>query len=340
MTMKAVGFRTSLPIEAEDSLFDFDAPMAMLEKDHDIVVKVSAASVNPVDSKWRIRTAIDQILETPNIVGYDVVGTVSELGSNVTKFSVGDRVYYSGDFMRQGCNAEYHTVDSRVVAKAPTSLSDVEAAVFPLVTLTSWEAIFDRMRIDPNEEKTLLLIGGAGGVGSSAIQIVKQLTNLTVIATASRPETEAWCKEMGADHVVNHHNLIESVRALGTETVDYIFNVADTVGHWDAMVELIVPQGTISSIVDFTDGVPLGQLQYKSITFAWELMFTRPWYETDDIARQGEILRQMAELIDSGCIKKIRQKTISGLNAASIKEAHGLIESGKTIGKIAINYQA
>ncbi len=337
--MKAIGFKTSQPIDAEDSLFEFDAPMATIERENDIVVKVSAASVNPVDSKVRTRFAVDQELDDPIIPGYDAVGTVIELGSSVKNFQVGDRVYYAGDFTRQGSNAEYHTVDARIVAKAPTSLIDIEAAALPLTTLTGWEALFDRMNIDPSAEgKTLLIIGGTGGVGSITIQIAKQLTKLNVIATASRPESAAWVKKMGADHVANHHNLIDSVRELGFETVDYILNLADTVGHWDATVELIATQGTICSIVDFEGSVELGKLMFKCVTFAWELMFTRPMYNTEDISRQHEILESMACLIDEGRITSILQTTISGFNAENHKQAHRLIESGRTIGKIAIDY--
>lgn len=339
MTMKAVGFTKSLPIEEEKSLFDFETDVAKPERPHDVVVRVHAASVNPVDFKWRTRTAVDGELDSPTILGYDAVGEVIELGSSVEGFKIGDRVFYSGDFTRQGCNSEFHCVDSRIIALAPTTLNDTDAAVFPLVTLSAWEAIFDRMKIDGSDDGTILLIGGAGGVGSLTIQLLKRLTKLKVIATASRPETRDWCLELGADEVVDHRNLIAAVKDVGYETVDYIFNVADTVGHWDAMVELIAPQGTISSIVDFTESVPFGQMQYKSVTFAWELMFTRPWYQTSDIGRQGQILSELTQLIDNGHIRSIRKSTLNGLSAETLKKAHQAVESGRAIGKVAIDYE-
>lgn len=266
------------------------------------------------------------------------MGEVVSVGSKVTNFTEGERVYYAGDVTRPGTNAQYHAVDSRIVARAPKGLTDAEAAVVPLTALTGWEALFDRLRVDPSERKTLLIIGGAGGVGSITTQIAKQLTNLTVIATASRPETEAWVKEMGADYVANHRNLVESVHDLGFETVDYIFNVADTVGHWDAMAELIAPQGMIGSIVEFDSGIDLSKLQGKSVGFVWELMFTRSIYKTQDMYKQGDILKQVANLIDSGRIQSTLTKEINGFNAESLKQGHRLMESGAMIGKLAINF--
>lgn len=335
--MKAIGFTKSLPIESEDSLFQFekDQPSA---KEFDLVVKVTAVSVNPADAKIRIRTAKESDHAEPKIPGYDAVGVVVELGPKAKGFKIGDRVWYAGDVTRDGSNAEYQAVDSRIVAHAPLSRSDAEAAVMPLTGLTGWEALFDRLRVDPTENKTLLIIGGAGGVGSVTIQLAKQLTQLTVIATASRPETSEWVKELGADHVADHRDLVTSVKGLGFDTVDYIFNVADTKGHWDAMAELIAPQGTISSIVEFDGGVDLSKLQGKSAGFVWELMFTRSLFGTDDISRQHDILFQLANLMDAGRIKSTLSETISGFSVSSIKEAHRRIESGKTIGKIAVTY--
>ena len=338
--MKAIGFKQSLPIDQPQSLIEFETDKPSVERDHDIVVNVHAVSVNPVDAKVRSRFAVDKELDQPIIPGYDAVGIVSEVGSSVSKVSVGDRVFYAGDFTRPGSNAEYQTVDSRIVASAPTSLTDCEAAALPLTALTAWEALFDRMRVDPTKPGTLLIIGGAGGVGSIATQIAKQKTKLQVIATASRPETEAWVKKMGADHVANHHDLVASVRRLGIDNVDYIFNVADTVAHWDSTVELIAPQGTICSIVDFEGKVELGALIYKSVTFAWELMFTRPMHNTADIDRQHHILAEVAALYDDGRLITTLTKELKGFAVANQREAHRLIESGTTIGKIAIDYSS
>ena len=335
--MKAVGFSESKTIDEENSLYEFE--MAVPEVgETDLLVKVSAVSVNPVDAKIRVRAAMQKALESPRVLGFDAVGEVVSVGSKVTNFTEGDRVYYAGDVTRPGTNAQYHAVDSRIVARAPKGLNDAEAAVVPLTALTGWEALFDRFRIDPSERKTLLIIGGAGGVGSITTQIAKQLTNLTVIATASRPETEAWVKKMGADYVANHRNLVESVHELGFETVDYIFNVADTVGHWDAMAELIAPQGMICSIVEFDSGIDLSKIQGKSVGFVWELMFTRSIYKTQDMYKQGDILKRVANLIDSGRIQSTLTKEINGFNAESLKQGHRLMESGAMIGKLAINF--
>lgn len=338
-TMQAIGFTQSLPIEESDSLqlITQDVPTV---SGFDVLVKVSANSINPADVKIRIRTAADKPLEIAKILGYDAVGTIVAVGEKVTKFSTGDRVYYAGDVSRAGSNAEYQAVDSRIIALAPKSLSDAEAAVMPLTSLTGWEALFDRLRVNPTEQKTLLIIGGAGGVGSITTQIAKQLTNLTVIATASRPETEAWVKKMGADYVANHRDLVNSVRGLGFEYVDYIFNVADTKGHWDSMVELIAPQGMIASIVEFDGGVELSKLQGKAAGFVWELMFTRSLYNTDDIEKQHDILFQMANLIDSGRIQTTLGETVKGFSLESFKQAHKLVESGKGVGKVAIDFNA
>ncbi len=335
--MKAIGFSESKTIDEENSLYEFE--MAMPEiGEFDLLVKVAAISVNPADAKIRVRSAVNKTLESPRVLGFDAVGEVVSVGSKVTNFTEGERVYYAGDVTRPGTNAQYHAVDSRIVARAPKGLTDAEAAVVPLTALTGWEALFDRLRVDPSERKTLLIIGGAGGVGSITTQIAKQLTNLTVIATASRPETEAWVKEMGADYVANHRNLVESVHDLGFETVDYIFNVADTVGHWDSMAELIAPQGMIGSIVEFDSGIDLSKLQGKSVGFVWELMFTRSIYKTQDMYKQGDILKQVANLIDSGRIQSTLTKEINGFNAESLKQGHRLMESGAMIGKLAINF--
>ena len=335
--MKAIGFTQSLAITEQDSLFEFETSLPEL-KNNDLLVKVSATSINPADAKIRIRSAKDKTLEQPKVLGYDAVGEVVGKGADVEGFEVGDRVYYAGDVTRMGANAEYQAVDYRITAKAPKSLSDEAAAVMPLATLTAWEALFDRLRVRPEEKKSILIIGGAGGVGSITIQLAKQLTNLNVIATASRPETEQWVRDMGADYVVNHRNLVESVREQGIQHVDYIFNVADTKGHWESMVELIAPQGTISSIVEFDGGIDLSALQGKSAGFVWELMFTRSLFNTEDIQKQQDILFQAANLIDAGRIKTTLTTTLNGFSVDTIKDAHQRIESSASIGKTAIKY--
>ncbi|QKJ23631.1 zinc-binding alcohol dehydrogenase family protein [Poseidonibacter lekithochrous] len=336
--MKVIGFKTSLDIEKEESLISFEKQKPTAEN-FDVLVEVNAVSVNPADAKIRIRSAKDITLDNAKILGYDAVGVIKEIGKDVSDFKIGDRIFYAGDVSRDGSNAQYQLVDSRIIAKAPSSLNDIEASVLPLTSLTGWEALFDRLKVSAFEKKTLLIIGGAGGVGSITTQIAKELTNLTVITTASREETIAWSKSMGADYVANHKDLINSVKSLGFENVDYIFNTADTIGHWDAMAELIAPQGMIASIVEFDGNVNLSKLQGKSAGFVWELMFTRSLFKTEDMKKQHQILSQISSLVDCGRIKTTLTQSINGFTVESIKEAHSQIETGKTIGKIAINYK-
>ncbi|WP_428775554.1 zinc-binding alcohol dehydrogenase family protein [Vibrio sp.] len=336
-TMRAVGFQSSLPIDAPDSLTEYQLPVPTVNSG-ELVVRVKAVSVNPADAKIRVRAASSEKLPQPRILGYDAVGQIVAIGEGVDGFALGDQVYYAGEVTRPGSNAEYQAVDARLVAHTPKSLTEAETAVLPLTALTAWEALFDRLKVDIHARKTILVIGGAGGVGSMFIQLAKQLTNLRVIATASRKESEAWVRQMGADYVVNHADLVNSVRDHDFDYVDYIFNCADTQGHWDAMAELIAPQGMICSIVEFDGGVDLSKLQGKSAGFIWELMFTRSLYQTQDISRQQDILFQLANLIDAGRIQSTLTETIQGFGADQFKQAHQMIESAATIGKIAILY--
>nr|WP_319948166.1 zinc-binding alcohol dehydrogenase family protein [uncultured Shimia sp.] len=335
--MKAIGFTRSHPIDHPDSLKEFEVPKPE-PLEYDLIVRIDAVSVNPADAKIRIRSAQDQERETPRILGYDALGTIEAMGAAVTGFALGDRVFYAGDVTRDGSYAEYQAVDARIAAKAPQTLKKAEAAALPLVSLTAYEALFDRMKLTKDQKGTLLIIGGAGGVGSTMTQLAKALTDMTVIATASRPETRDWVQRMGADHVADHRDLVSSVRDLGFENVDYIFNAADTKGHWNAMADLIAPQGTIGAIVEFDGGVDLSKLQGKSVTFVWELMFTRSLFSTPDLTRQGEILAEIASLADTGKLRSTVSQEFSGLSAASFKAAHQSIETGATIGKISVTY--
>ena len=335
--MKAIGIKTSHEITHEDSLVEFEIKKPKAEG-FDIVVKVNAVSINPVDTKVRANSAKNIILDQPKILGYDAVGIIDSIGEKVTNLKVGHRVFYAGDVTKNGSNSQFQLVDSRIVALAPNSIKDDEAAVLPLTSLTAWEAMFDRMDIKQNENKTILIIGGAGGVGSIATQLAKVTTNLTVIATASREETASWCKSMGADYVVNHKDLVNEVKKAGFQTADYIFNVADTKMHWDAMAELIAPQGKICSIVDTSENVDLNMIKAKSVTFIWEFMFTRAMFNTDDIEKQSVILTKIASLIDEQKIKTTLTKTIKGFSVENLKEAHKITEYGKNIGKIAITF--
>ncbi|ADB39918.1 zinc-binding alcohol dehydrogenase family protein [Spirosoma linguale] len=337
--MKAVGFKTSLPISEAESFIDVD-----LEKPapggRDLLVKVDAISVNPVDFKIRQNSAKDTVLEQPKIIGWDAVGVVEAVGSDVSLFKVGDAVYYAGDITRSGSNAEYQLIDERIVGRKPTTLSNEAAAGIPLTALTAWEIFFDRMRLSPERDrnKTLLIIGGAGGVGSIAIQLAKKLLGLHVIATASRPETIDWCKKMGADLVVNHRNLIDEVRNAGFQYVDYIVDFVDTNGYWDTLAELIKPQGHIASITGSAAPVVLNKLKNKSVSFSWEFMFTRSTYQTDDMIEQHHILNQVADLLDEGVLQPTVTQTLHGLTADALKQAHAQLESGTTIGKLVISF--
>ncbi|MBF4515645.1 zinc-binding alcohol dehydrogenase family protein [Flavobacterium sp. ANB] len=337
--MKAIGFKTSLDIAEKESFIEFETPKP-IPGARDLLVKISAISVNPVDFKIRQNSAKDTVLETPKIIGWDAVGIVEAIGENVTLFNIGDEVYYAGDITKQGSNAEFQVIDERIVGRKPKSLSIEEAAAIPLTGLTAWEILFDRIRINPEKDKgkTILIIGGAGGVGSIAIQLAKKIAGLTVISTASRPETIDWCKQQGADFVVDHKNLIASTREAGFEFVDFILDFVDTNFYWDTMVELIKPQGHIASITGSSEPVVLNKLKGKSVSFSWELMYTRSMFETEDIQEQHNILNKIADLLDDGTLKSTLKQTLTGLTVDNLKQAHQLLESGKTIGKIAIKF--
>jgi NADPH2:quinone reductase len=336
--MKAVGFKTSLAIEEAESFIDFEITTPQ-PTGHEILVKVKAAGVNPVDFKVRQNSAKEKMLDIPKIIGWDAAGVVEAVGSDVTLFKAGDEVYYAGDITKNGSNAEFQLVDERIVGKKPTSLTYAEAAAMPLTTLTAWEILFDRMRINEKDKgKSILIIGGAGGVGSIAIQIAKKVAGLTVLATASRAESVEWCKRLGADYVVNHRDLVNEVRAAGFQQVDFILDFVDVNQYWDAFAELIRPQGAIGSISDPVQPVNLRQLKSKSVSFHWELMFTRSMFQTEDIIEQHYILNKAAELFDNGTLQPTLTTTLNGLLADNFKNAHRKLESGSTIGKLVIEY--
>lgn len=335
--MKAIGFKTSLPITHKESFIEFETDIPK-PAGYDILVKIRAAAVNPVDYKVRQASAKDKVLEPPKIIGWDAVGTVEATGEKVTLFNKGDEVFYAGDINRAGSYAEYQLVDERIAGHQPQNISVAEAAAMPLTGLTAWELLFDRMRISKGKDKgkSILIIGGAGGVGSIAIQLAKRVAGLTVIATASRPETKAWCLKQGADHVVNHHHLINEVRAAGFETVDFIADFVNTNSYWDAMAELIKPQGHIASITGSSEPVALNKLKNKSVSFSWELMFTRSNFQTDDMIEQHHILNRLSGLLDDGIIHSTLTTILNGLSANNFKKAHALQESGETIGKTVV----
>ena len=336
--MKAIGFKTSLPIDHPDSFIEFEAEKP-IPSGKNLLVKVSAISVNPVDYKIRQNSAKDIVLDTPKIIGWDAAGIVEAVGDEVSLFKVGDEVYYAGDIGKSGSNSEYQLIDERIVGNKPKSLSMEEAAAIPLTTLTAWEIMFDRIRIlEKDRNKTILIIGGAGGVGSIAIQIAKKVAGLTVITTASRPETIEWCKTQGADYVVNHKNLINEVRNLGFQYVDFILDFVDTNFYWDIMAELIKPQGHIASITGSAAPVALNKLKNKSASFSWELMYTRSIFETEDMIEQHHILNKVANLLDEGLLKTTLKQTLTGFSAENLKKAHQQLENNTTIGKIVVKF--
>ncbi|MFC6100513.1 zinc-binding alcohol dehydrogenase family protein [Olivibacter domesticus] len=336
--MKAIGFKTSLPITDNDSFIEFETAKP-IPAGRDLLVKIAAVSVNPVDFKIRQNSAKDMVLASPKIIGWDAVGVVEAVGEEVSLFKIGDEVYYAGDITRSGSDAEYQLIDERIVGEKPKPLSIEEAAAMPLTVLTAWEIMFDRLRINEKDRgKSILIIGGAGGVGSIAIQIAKKVAGLTVITTASRPESVAWCEQQGADYVVNHKDLLNEIRKAGFRYVDFILDFVDTNLYWDSMVELIKPQGHIASITGSSTPVMLNKLKNKSASFSWELMYTRSTFQTDDLIEQHYILNKVAELLGDGTLKTTLKETLSGFTVDNFKRAHQQLESGKTIGKIVIKF--
>ncbi|MED4454677.1 zinc-binding alcohol dehydrogenase family protein [Metabacillus fastidiosus] len=336
--MKAIGLLKYLSIEKEESLIDIELPRP-IPKGRDLLVKIEAISINPVDVK--VRAPKEKIEKEPKILGWDASGIVVEVGEECESFKVGDEVFYAGSITRPGTYSEYHLVDERIVGRKPNTLSYSESAALPLTAITAWEALFDRLDIElinkvENEFKNILIIGGAGGVGSIAIQLAKY-AGLHIIATASRQETRDWVKKLGADHVINHYQSFKNQLAdLQINEVDFILCLNNTDQHWNNMGEIIKPQGKICSIVENKEFLDLNILKNKSVTFVWEFMFTRSMYHTDDMIKQHFLLNKISGLIDKGEIKTTINKKLSPINAATIKEAHQLIETGSTIGKIVI----
>ncbi len=335
--MKAIALSQYLPIDNPLSLQDIELPTPVATG-RDILVKVEAISVNPVDAK--LRAPRDEVLTEPRVLGWDVAGTVVAVGPEVSLFAVGDAVYYAGSVTRPGANSEYHLVDERIVGHKPASLNFAQAAALPLTTITAWEALFDRLAISStgaDAGKRILIIGGAGGVGSIAIQLAKKLAKLEVIATASREISSNWCKELGADHVINHSgNMQEQLATLNLTQIDYIFCVSDTDPHFDAMADIIAPQGKICSIVGSVAPLEMSKLFAKSVTFVWEMMFSRSMFLTADMQKQHDLLEASAALIDSGVLKTTLGEVFGKINAENLRRAHAAIEGHRTIGKIVL----
>ncbi|WP_041707333.1 zinc-binding alcohol dehydrogenase family protein [Alicyclobacillus acidocaldarius] len=336
--MKAVGLYRYLPISDPESLLDLEVERPR-PQGRDLLVQIQAVSVNPVDTK--IRAPKDRVESTPKILGFDAAGIVVETGPDCQWYKPGDEVFYAGSNVRQGTNAEYHLVDERIVGRKPKALSFAEAAALPLTSLTAWEALEDRLgfSLEPgaNRGTPLLIIGAAGGVGSVATQLAKR-AGFTVIGTASRPETKAWALQHGADHIIDHTRPFRpQLEALGFHDVDAILCLNATDKHWEQMADVIAPQGKICSIVETSTLLNLELLFGKSVTFAWELMFTRPRYQTADMARQRDILNRVADLVDAGEIQSTMTEHLSPINAENLRKAHAKLESGRTIGKIVLS---
>lgn len=333
--MKAVAYKSPGTIDRDDALLDIELDMPVAEG-RDLLVKVHAVSVNPVDTKVRARL-------TPQnewgILGYDAAGVVEAVGADVQHFQPGDAVYYAGSIARPGTNSEFHLVDERIVGRKPANTSDTEAAALPLTAITAWEMLFDRLdvrRPTPQGSKTILVVGGAGGVGSITIQLLRARTDLTIIATASRTETQAWVRELGAHHVINHRQpMAPQVASLAVDAPGFVFSTTHTTQHLEDLVQLMAPQGRLG-LIDDPEGLNVGLLKQKALSLHWEYMFTRPVFGTPDMEQQGKLLNEVASLVDEGRIRSTITETAGQINASNLKQVHAKIESNTARGKIVL----
>lgn len=335
--MKAIGYYHTGSIDREEALLDLDLPRPTATG-RDLLVEVQAVSVNPVDTKIR-RGAAPEAGQA-RVLGFDAVGIVRETGPDVSLFKIGDEVWYAGAIDRPGSNAEFQLVDERIAGMKPKTLSPGDAAALPLTALTAWELLFDRMQAPRNggEPASLLVVGAAGGVGSILVQLARQLTGLTVIGTASRPETRDWVTQMGAHHIIDHRQpLAAQVAALPVPPVMYVASLTNTEQHFEQIVELLAPQGKLALIDDPATPIDVRLLKRKSLSLHWELMFTRSLFKTSDMEAQHRILNEVAALVDQGRIRSTAQTQLGTISATHLKEAHRLIETGRTIGKIVLS---
>ncbi|NRS90101.1 zinc-binding alcohol dehydrogenase family protein [Flavobacterium sp. 7E] len=332
--MKAIGYKENLPVENVKSLQDVtvETPKAT---GRDILVEIKAISVNPADYKVRANMPADG--DNWKIIGWDATGIVKEVGENVTLFKVGDEVMYAGDITRQGSYAEYQVVDERIVGKKPSSLSYAEAAALPLTSLTAYEMLFDRLEVAKDDaNKSILVIGAAGGVGSILVQLAKKLTKLKIVGTASREETTDWLKELGADTVINHQNkLSEEFEKYKLAAPDYIVSLNATEQHAEEIVKVIKPQGKFG-FIDDPKSFNIMPFKAKSVSTHWEFMFTRSMFQTEDMIGQHNILNEVATLIDNGTIKTTLGENFGTINAENLRKAHAFLETGKAKGKIVL----
>ncbi len=337
--MKAVALTRYLPIDDPQSLVDMDLPPPAAPTGHDLLVRVQAVSVNPVDTK--VRGPKPQQESQPRVLGYDAAGVVEAVGPAVEGLQPGDAVYYAGDITRPGSNAQLQLVDARIAAAKPDTLDFAQAAALPLTVLTAWELLFQRMPFDfdgDNRGRSLLVIAGAGGVGSIAIQLARH-AGFTVVATASRPETVEWCTTMGAHHVIDHRQPLQpQLQALGLAQVDAAINLADTDRYWQALGEILAPQGHVGLIVEPAGPLPIGDpYKAKCIGIHWEFMFARAKFRTADMIEQHRILARVASLVDASELRTTLTEVLGPIDAAHLREAHRRLESGKTVGKLALS---
>ncbi|MBT9525784.1 MAG: zinc-binding alcohol dehydrogenase family protein [Rhizobacter sp.] len=332
--MKAVAYRQSLPIDAAESLLDVTLPEPS-PGPRDLKVRVHAVSVNPVDTKVRKRAAPPA--GEHKVLGWDAAGVVEAVGPQVTLFKPGDRVWYAGDITRPGSNAELHCVDERIVGRMPSSLSFAQAAALPLTAITAWEVLFDRLEVTDTTQGALLIVGAAGGVGSIMTQLARQLTSLTVIATASRPETQAWVRELGAHHVIDHTQpLTAELQRIGVPSVSHVASLTQTDQHYAEIVKALAPQGRLSLIDDPAAPLDVMLLKGKSLSLRWESMFTRSMFQTPDMQAQHELLNRVSQLVDEGRVRTTLGEHFGAINAANLKRAHAFIESGVARGKVVL----
>ena len=334
--MKAVAYYQSLPSSDPQSLQDIELP-APTPGPRDLLVQVRAISVNPVDTK--IRSNVAPADGQAKVLGWDVAGVVQAVGSEVSLFQVGDEVYYAGALQRAGGNSELHVVDERIVGHKPTRLGFAEAAALPLTAITAWELLFERLKIaqgSASSGQSLLIIGAAGGVGSILTQLARQLTGLTVIGTASRPETADWVKQLGAHHVIDHSQpLLAQLQQLGIQQVDHVASLTHTDLHYDQLIEALAPQGQLA-LIDDPAQLDVYKLKRKSLSLHWEFMYTRSLFETPDMQAQHALLEQVAQLIDAGTLRTTLGEHFGHINASNLRRAHALLESGKARGKIVL----
>ncbi len=334
--MKAVAYKTPGPIDREDALQDITLETPKAEG-RDLLVNIIAVSVNPVDTK--LRNGVKPEGSDWRVLGFDAAGVVNAVGSEVQNFKPGDAVFYAGSIARPGTNSEYHLVDERIVGRKPVSLSNAEAAALPLTAITAWEMLFDRLDVKcptPQGGNTILVIGGAGGVGSITIQLLRALTDLTVIATASRTETQDWVRTCGAHHIIDHRQpLAPQVKALGLGTPGFVFSTTQTGRHFADIVELIAPQGRFG-LIDDPEELNAMPLKLKAVSLHWEMMFTRSFFGTPDMAEQGKLLNEVAALVDAGRIRSTVTEVAGKIDAATLRAVHARIESGSVRGKIVL----